>query len=112
MLTYKVFIHRDFLLTFDVSASGVACTGGHVFNDHDNPTYYDTGEEAEAAVQAIPFQPILSSKSGRVTLVQDVASAVCVDVDEHGQETGPRKLLLSNLPDMDVLEAFVAKSLK
>lgn len=108
MLTYKVFIHRDFELSFDLSGVGVSLHGGHVFNDLDNPTFFDTEEAAKAAVFSIPFNPHIVREGDRALFVQDVAAAVLVDVDERGREVGQRKLIASNMPDVDVLEKYVA----
>lgn len=112
MITYKMFVHKDFRLKFSYVDGYVSCIGGSIFDDQNNPTFFDCEHDAVDAVCNINPEPRFLHENDHIVTVYNVAAAFCVNVDESGKETKARQFICSNIPSLNKIEEFVNELFK
>lgn len=112
MIVYKVFINKDFELDFAITKDGTKNVGGHVFDDVNNPTFYDTEDEAIEAVARTDASPTIRRNGNEVTVTFNAAYAVSENIDENGKRISKRRTIISNVPSIEKLEAFLSETYK
>lgn len=112
MITYKVFVHRDFRLVFSNQNGQAVCISGQIFDDQNNPTFFDCEIDATNAVCNTNPNPRFVHENDNVVVIYDAAAAFCVNVNENAKETIPRKFICANIPSLNKIEEFVSEIFK
>ena len=105
MNRYEVYIHKNFSMTFKLKNGAATCIRGSVFDDMFNPIAYNTEQEAVDVVKAAADEPVFERSGDLIRM-----SFTAVQAHRIVEGRISPDVIFSNIPEIDDIEAYVAKS--